>query len=846
MKGQKTLLGIFAVLLLMAVLGPATASAATSLLRDVQYQEQAEHIDLSVRLGLPVEVASLQADDDGRTLQLTLQYSQDNPDRQWRASELRFEEADRLLETVAIEGSEKKGFALTLTFTASVVAQLLPQFDTHQVLLKLARHNDYRAISRFGRVQNNDPYVINLESRQQSVPGLEDLPPGYASSHTVYVTRYQKDGQLWNRLRLGFFTNQAQALSTANVLRRYYPEAWVDQVSANEVRFAEAFLINPAAHMNAGLPGDGQSGDGQLSADGAAAATEDVSMTIELATPASLDAVDEPVPDTETAAWQRREAVPEQPLSHLEEMAREAQLAFEEEQWPTAISRFGAIVEAGREPFRQRALEMLGVSREMNNQSAHAKRYYELYMAEYPGTEGADRVAQRLAALTAFDGPGKKTVRSATVASAPAWQSGLQFSQFYQRYSVKVDGRSSVPIDGIFNDLNLMSRRDGADLDQEVRVTMSYLLDFTDNERLDGREYQISTAYWEGYSDRLTTGIRIGRQSNWLSGALGRFDGASLTHSFTDNLGLGLTGGYLIDSSFDKPNTDRPFFGFNGEYLTDSGNLSFKPFFVQQYVDGLVDRQALGLQSQYYSERLMLFSLIDYDLHHSALNNLTLTGNFTFGRSQLNASYEHRKNPYLTTRNALMGQSFDDLTELEEALLDLSLEEIANDRTAESNTVRLGLNSRFGHWTISADVVATDFSRTETSADVTGLEPHNTLYSSFQVRSADVFGAGSYSGLMLRLANSDTSDTTSLYWDNRFRLGSSWFFYPRLRMDLRKFSRTGDKQTTVRPTLRLDYRLSRRIRFELEGGYEWSTRDMADRDLDITGLFFRAGYRASL
>lgn len=830
------MLGIFTAALIMTALGPGMTWAATSLLRDVQYQEQAEHIDLSVRLGLPIEVTSLQADNDGQTLRLILQYNEADPDRQWRASELRFEEADRLLETVAIEGSEKKGFALTLTFTASVVAQLLPQFDTHQVLLKLARHSDYRAISRSGRVQNGDPYVINLESRQQSVPRLEDLPPGYASSHTVYVTRYQKDGQLWNRLRLGFFADQARALSTANVLRRYYPEAWVDQVSANEVRFAEAFLINPATQMGARFPG----------ADAADAATEDVSMTIVLATPASLDAIDEPAPDTETAAWQRREPIPEQPLSHLEEMTREAQLAFEEEQWPTAISRFGAIVEAGQEPFRQRALEMLGVSREMNDQSAHAKRYYELYSAEYPDTEGADRVAQRLAALTAFDGPGKQTVRTATVSSAPAWQSGLQFSQFYQRYSVKVDGRSSVPIDGVFNDLNLMSRREGDDLDQEVRVTMSYLLDFTDNERLDGKEFQISTAYWEGYSDRFSTGIRIGRQSNWLSGALGRFDGASLNHSFTDNLGLGFTGGYLIDSSFDSPNTDRPFIGISGEYLTDSGNLSFKPFFVQQHVDGLVDRQALGLQSQYYSERLMLFSLIDYDLHYSALNNLTLTGNFTFGRSQLNASYEHRKNPYLTTRNALMGQSFDDLTELEEALLDLSLEEIANDRTAESNTVRLGLNSRFGQWTFSADVVATDFSRTESSADVTGLEPHNTLYSSFQIRSADVFGAGSYSGLMLRVANSDTSDTTSMYWDNRFRLGSSWFFYPRLRVDLRKFSRTGDEQTTLRPTLRLDYRMSRRIRFELEGGYEWSTRDMADRELDITGLFFRAGYRASL
>ena len=69
--------------------------------------------------------------------------------------------------------------------------------------------------------------------------------------------------------------------------------------------------------------------------------------------------------------------------------------------------------------------------------------------------------------------------------------------------------------------------------------------------------------------------------------------------------------------------------------------MLLKPFFVQQHVDGLVDRQALGMSAQYYSERMMLFSLVDYDMHHSALNNFTITGNFTCGRSQLNASYEH-------------------------------------------------------------------------------------------------------------------------------------------------------------------------------------------------------------
>lgn len=824
-------------LVLLVALAPAALCAAP-LIQDVHYQVQEHHIDLMIQLGPAVSIQSLTEEDGGQRLRLALQAQADDGSREWQSAELQFEEEDRLLNTVAVEGSEQRGFTLTLTFTAPVVSQTLPQFNRHQILLKLAPGSQYRALARAERHGNNAPFVINLQSRQENVPTLEDLPPGFARTHILYITRFEQNGTLWFRHRLGFFDTQAEAQRTLNILRRYYPDAWLDQAGEREQTFAAAFRINPESQV---MVASDSVQEGKQDTDA------DVQLNVQVATPASLAAAPAPEPTPDPVVWQRKEPVPEAPPSESERLLNEAAAAFAEEDYRSAVSRYSAVVEAGVEPFRQTALEMLGVARELNDQAAHAKHYYELYLEEYAGTEGAARVAQRLAVLTAFDRPGTSGSKPAAVAGrTSSWQTALQFSQFYQRNSLKIDGRSTVPIDGLFNDLNLMSRRSGATVDQEFRVTASYLADFTNNARLDGRELQISAAYWDAYSKKLNMGLRLGRQSNWETGALGRYDGAGFTYRPTDNIGLGLTGGFLIDSSFQSPSTDRPFFSLSGEYVSDSGNLALRPFFVQQYADGIVDREALGISGQYYSDRLMLFSLIDYDLHHSALNNFTLTGNFTFGRSQLNASYEHRMSPYLTTRNALMGQSFDDLTELEEFLLDLTLDEIAKDRTAESNTLRVGWNRRLGTWTFSADVVATGFSSTQASAQVAGLESHETLYSSFQIRSADVFGRGSYSGLMLRVADSDTSDTTSLYWDNRFTLGTRWFLYPRIRMDLRNFSRTGDEQTTVRPTLRLDYRMGRRLRFELETGYEWTTRKMATQDLDMTGFFVRAGYRASL
>ncbi len=814
---------------------PAVAAAGGgALLQDVRYQEQEAHIDLDIRLGIPVQVSAFEA--DSQVLRLALKPGTEAASG-WLSSELRFEEADTLLDTVSIEGRAGKGYTLTIRFSSPVRAQLLPQFEAHQVLLKLARTSDFRSLSRFGRKKGDDPYAINLESRTRSVPTLKDLPRGFATTHTLYVTDFEKDGVLWHRLRLGFFDKVVDAQRTVMALKRYFPNAWIEQVSAREVRFAASFRINPPAYtarQEEPPPGT---------------VAENVQLSIALATPESLSAEPEPEQAAEQVAWPRRDPVRPEPPGRLEAMLQEGHEAFEREDWATAISRYAGVVEAGQEPYRQQALEMLGAARELNDQPAHAKRYYETYLAEYAATDGARRVAQRLAALTAFDAPSNSRKEKAAVLApdAPAWELGAYFSQFYQRHHLKINDQSRVPINGLFNDLNLTARRQASDLDQEVRLTLSYLLDFSGNDRLSGREVQISSAYWEGFSEPLRSRLRVGRQSNWESGALGRFDGVDYAFQISDRYGFGLTGGYLIDASYHAPGTDRPFFGVSAEYASDSGNLTIKPFYVQQYIDGRTDRQALGVQGQLFTRRAVYFSLLDYDLHHKALNNLTLNGSFTFGRSQLNASYEHRKSPYLTTRNALMGQVLDNLTALEEAVLDLTLEEIAHDRTATSDTLRLGWHSRIGdHWILSADVVASDFSRTESSADVAGLDPHKTLYSSLQVRSTDPFGRGSYSGLMIRLASSETSATTSLYWDNRLTLRNRWFVYPRFRLDRRTFERSDGDQWTFRPSFRVDYRLSRSVRFELETGYEWSSRQLADRSLDIQGLFVRAGYRANL
>jgi len=523
-----------------------------------------------------------------------------------------------------------------------------------------------------------------------------------------------------------------------------------------------------------------------------------------------------------------------------------AQTAFDAGDYEGAIRHYMRLRDISQGDQHQRALEMLAVSRERNQQLAHAKALYQAYLQEYPGTEGARRVQQRLAALVAMSQP--RRARGSRVASREPddWMLSSYLSQFYQRQSLEIDSNSTVPVDALFSDVGVMAMRDGTDVDQEVRVTVSHLLDFADLERLEGREYQVSTLYWDGFSERLRSGVRIGRQSRARMGVMGRFDGAVFTMRPSAGTSLDLAAGYLADYTFESPNPDRPFVGVSAEWLSPSGAISIAPFFVQQDFDGILDRQAIGLQSQLKSDQLALFTLVDYDLHYGELNNLTVTGNFQAGRTEASASYEHRKSPYLTTRNALIGQPYDSLSDLEQAIVDLQIEDIANDRTATSETVRVAANTPLSrNWAVTVDLVATHFSRTETSADVIGIEPFETIYGSIQLRATDLVGTGSYSALTVRQADSDTSASTSLFWDTRFAVAERWWLFPRLRMDHRSFDETGDTQWTARPSLRVDFRFSRRVRFEFEGGYLWSERDTFVGNLEMTGTFLRAGYHAS-
>ncbi|MEQ8857454.1 MAG: hypothetical protein RIC56_02295 [Pseudomonadales bacterium] len=803
------------------LIAPARVQAAALITEVFQYPVGAEATELEVALDVVVDLQSPFASDDGRTFEARL--TETGPDGlAWQMAELEFGEADDGLARVAVEGSSSRGFVVRVEFTRAMEVVTLPQHANNRVTLKYLDRNSFR---RTAGQAAKDPgkdgrWAIDL-GIDAPLLDIDRVPRSLLVGRSLYLAP-QRAGNT----RLGFF-DRALARSVLRQVQGTFPRASVVHVTAAEADYGVAMQVNSerVAQLYAGTTGTRDE-----------TATETPGLTISIGRPGDLD---EPVeaPVSELIDWQA-----EADDSLLSE-AREAYIAGD---YDRAIALYTKA--SGERAFRLEALEMLGVSREQNRQTAHAKRLYQQVLAEYPGTEAADRVDARLRALVSID-RGARTLRKPNAESALAWNVTGNVSQFYRRYSIDIDGRgSTVPINGLFTDASASAMRIGPKSSHEARLSVGHIQDFTSREG--GRTFRVQEAYWKSTSEPLNAGIQIGRQRQRRSGVLGRFDGINASYSPVSNIELNVLGGYLLESSFDSPGTERSFWGVNAEFDMLDNRLSVVPFYVEQNYEGVVDRQAVGLQGEYYSERANYYGMVDYDLHHEALNHVYLTSNLRIGQeTRFSTTIDHRRNPYLTTRNALIGQPLQDLSELElllvEQSLEDSLEDLARDRSALSTMLRVSLHGSLRKgWAYSMDASYTDFDATESSLNVQALDPHQDFYYSAQIRADDLFGQGNYGSLQARYYDSDTSQSVGVFFNNRLAIGESWWLYPRLQVDQRSQLETDQDQLRVKPSLRLDYRYSRALRFELEAGYEWTDRDMAVGSMITQGIFIRAGYRA--
>ena len=109
--------------------------------------------------------------------------------------------------------------------------------------------------------------------------------------------------------------------------------------------------------------------------------------------------------------------------------------------YSSAIRYLTALTATGDNKYAREALELLGLARQRNNQTAHAVDIYEKYLVLYPDGEDSDRVRQRLAGLlTASSSPRKKIHQSTADEDINDVTTYGSLSQSYINNQADIDG----------------------------------------------------------------------------------------------------------------------------------------------------------------------------------------------------------------------------------------------------------------------------------------------------------------------------------------------------------------------------------------------------------------------
>src|SRR5690606_13123234 len=98
-------------------------------------------------------------------------------------------------------------------------------------------------------------------------------------------------------------------------------------------------------------------------------------------------------------------------------------------------------------------------------------------------------------------------------------------------------------------------------------------------------------------------------------------------------------------------------YGVNVDINPKGSHWQYNVFALQQQIDGITDRQDVGGELRYYGEGRSIFARADYDTSFSEIGSAMFIGNWNAtSKTTLNLSLDFRYNPWLSTRNALIGQ----------------------------------------------------------------------------------------------------------------------------------------------------------------------------------------------
>lgn len=645
-------------------------------------------------------------------------------------------------------------------------------------------------------------YVLNLSSSRTPHTATDKVLENVSPGLRVFETEVSLGGVTWYRLRLGTFDNSESAQTELAGLRETHPNAWIDRIANAAAIPTDSTLISSAAE-----------------------------------------------------AYETDPALANVGLDQIDALMADARRAMVAGEVSRAVQLYTKVLRAPHHDRHAEAQEFLGLAREKNGQNAHAKAEYQRYLSLYPNEDGAARVQQRLAALLATgrqSDPTRQTASATGVAGTTRpepseWRFNTFFSQYYRRDANQLNDEDEiVSQSALYSDVNFDARRRGARFDFSSRLSAGYRNDFLDEERSSGNELRVSYAYADLADAQTGLRGRIGRQSRNTGGILGRFDGLNLGYRATERIQLNAVVGQPVNSATDGLDSEKTFYGASINYGPIFEDLEIGAFVVQQDIAGIEDRQAVGTEFRYFGTNQSLWGLIDFDTSYNELSSAYLQGSWRIAsRLTVSASIDRRHSPYLSTGSAMIGQPVESFKELLVLMTEEEIRQLSIDRTPLASSFTAAVSySLSPRLQLSLDANRTTVEATPESGGVAAMPESTYNYVSTTLVASSLFREGDVSMFGLRYSESDSTQVTSLTVDSRFPVGRRWRINPRLRVDQRRIMSDSSDELLLTPGLRIQYRHSRKWRFELEAGKQFATRETLGTDLDRESYFVNVGYQA--
>jgi len=517
-----------------------------------------------------------------------------------------------------------------------------------------------------------------------------------------------------------------------------------------------------------------------------------------------------------------------------EQLFIKAQDALNNHNYDESEAIFKKIIAANDKRHKASALVSLGDIYEKTGDLASSVDVYKQYISLYPHALNISRITDR-----------KNALEEQLHANRP-WVSSGELSQSLSRHTNYVDNIDPLQPtiyterNSIITYLNYTGYKNYAASSLRVKFNVDY-----DYSLINQQSYQtLSASYLSlAYSARSQT-AELGRQPCYGCGIDGLLDGLSYSYAPAAPVELKLSAGNPVDYSSNPYQNDRILYSLNIDARNLFGNTNLDAYYARQTIEGIDDREAVGMAINYSGKKLSLSSNFDYDLFYDTFNYLLVSARYlTKDNISYNVTYNRQRSPFLSLRNALYGQAETTVHELL-ALVPLDeLKTLSEQRTSSIRTLTLNtVRPISDNLQTSLDISVLHRSDIPLPYDITGNVPGYGLVLGGRLIGNNLVKNGDFTIASAEYMKDDKNESILL------RLSSRYPATELIEIDLAFALRHTDyygetPQWKLFPTLAVSYQVKDNLLLEAAGGIEYADPDITHIPTSKSGSFYEFRYR---